>query len=241
MLQLREITIEEILKNPDFQLIDVRSPSEFQDSHIPSSVNIPLFSDQERAEIGTVYKQEGEEQAKWLAMEIVSPKIPHLMSQIKNIVHLGKEPAIYCWRGGMRSKAVTTFATILGLPVVRLIGGYKVYRQHVMENLGPHLLPNKVIVVHGMTGVGKSYVLQALSEQGLPVLDLEGCANHRGSVFGDFGLQQPHGQKMFESLLFKRLNELKDSHYLIIEAESKRIGRAILPDFLVEAKKQALT
>ncbi len=236
---MKEISIDQLLDNDQYQCIDVRSPIEFQESHIPGAINVPIFTDGEREEIGTIYKQQGSDHAKWRAMELVSPKIPHIMKQIRDICEQGKEPVIYCWRGGMRSKSVTIFASLVGLHVARLTGGYKSYRHYILEQMeteGPHLLPNKVIVFHGLTGIGKTELLHRLAERGWPVLDLEQIANHRGSVFGAFGHWQPHNQKTFDSLLYKRLLELKGKPLVLIEAESKRVGRAVLPDFIMEAK-----
>jgi tRNA 2-selenouridine synthase len=237
---MQERSIEEILNNPKFQFIDVRSPGEYEESHIPGAVNIPLFTDEERAEIGTIYKQQGQEDAKWRAMEVVSPKIPQLMSGIREVIKSGKIPAIYCWRGGMRSKAVTTFANLTGMPSVRIIGGFRAYRQYILDQLRPSLMPDKTVVLHGLTGVGKTKILQMLSERGHPTLDLEALACHRGSVFGQIGLFNPNNQKMFDALLYHRLKELVNKPYVILEAESKRIGKVVLPDFIIEAKQQGL-
>lgn len=234
------MTVEQYLQHPRQPCIDVRSPSEYIEAHIPDAVSLPLFSDAEREEIGTLYKQQGADVAKWRAMEIVSPKIPQLLQAIRDIVATGAEPVIYCWRGGMRSKAVALFASMVGLPVSRLSGGFKSYRHYVLEHMGAHLLPATIVVLHGLTGIGKTELLDRLTDRGWPVLDLEKIANHRGSVFGDFGHWQAHNQKMFDALLFQRLQQLHDAPLVIIEAESKRIGKAVIPDFLMEAKENGV-
>ncbi|MED3573006.1 tRNA 2-selenouridine(34) synthase MnmH [Cytobacillus praedii] len=233
---MREITVDQFVQLNNAVSIDVRSPGEFKEFHIPGAVNIPLFTDEERVIIGTIYKQEGADVAKWKAMELVSPKIPSILKDIKAIHEKGSEPVIYCWRGGMRSKAVATFITFAGLSIPRLIGGYRAYRQYILEKI-PSLLPDKAITLHGMTGVGKTDVLKGLYNKGLPVIDLEGLAGHRGSIFGTFGLFPGNNQKTFDSLLFKSLTEMIDSPFFIIEAESKRIGKVVLPDELLKKKQ----
>ncbi|GAB7386905.1 tRNA 2-selenouridine(34) synthase MnmH [Bacillaceae bacterium] len=239
---MKEITPEELLENPNYVVIDVRSPQEYAEATIPGAINVPLFTDDERKEIGTLYKQRGPQEARWRAMELVSPKIPGLMRKIRETAAEGREPVIFCWRGGMRSKAVATLAEMAGLPIVRLTGGYRAYRQSILERLGPELLPGKAVVLHGMTGVGKTQILQRLEKKGYPVLDLEAIAAHRGSVFGAFGVPVPHNQKTFDALLFHQLKRLKEKghSFFLMEAESKRIGRAVQPDFLLEAKHKGL-
>lgn len=241
---MKEVSIEEIVLQDKYQCIDVRSPAEFEESHIPNALHLPLFTDAEREEIGTIYKQQGTTQAKWKAMEVVAPKIPAMMHQLREVIQQGKEPVIYCWRGGMRSKSVALFASLTGLSVARLIGGYKSYRHYILEqmkddSLHALTLP-KMIVFHGMTGIGKTELLLRLAERGWPVLNLEQLANHRGSVFGAFGHWQAHNQKTFDSLLFDRLMKLRNQPIVLIEAESKRIGKVVLPEFIMEAKEKGL-
>lgn len=240
---MKEIAITTWFKqqniDPDhFVLVDVRAPLEYKDGHIPGAINIPLFSNEERAIIGTLYKQKGTEQAKWKAMEIVSPKIPQLLQSIKDYAADGKKPLIYCWRGGSRSGAMGTFAELAGLSVCRLTGGYKAYRTWCTEQLQEDLFRGKKpVMLHGMTGVGKTLILDQLASQEHPTLDLEKMANHRGSIFGHFGLGAPHNQKMFESLLLDRLHQLGQADYLILEAESRRVGHATLPEFMMDWRK----
>ncbi|MFC0475879.1 tRNA 2-selenouridine(34) synthase MnmH [Robertmurraya beringensis] len=237
---IRDCSVEKFLENKHrYTTIDVRSPGEFADSHIPGSVNIPLFTNEERALIGTLYKQEGQKEAKWKAMEIVSPKIPDMLARIQEIEESGREPMVYCWRGGMRSQSVATFATLAGLHVRRIEGGYRAYREHVIEHLSD-LIPDEAVVITGMTGTGKTDILQHLKTAGYPVLDLEKYANHKGSVFGSIGGEAPHNQKMFDALLFEDLKKLKGSPYFIMEGESKRIGHAVQPTELAEKKLKGL-
>jgi tRNA 2-selenouridine synthase len=236
---MSEIDVDQALETSDKLFIDVRSPGEYEESHIPGAINIPLFSNEERANVGTTYKVEGQEPAKWLGMRLVSPKIPEIMEHIKLQIEAGKKPIVYCWRGGMRSKSVCTFAELSGLQVQRLTGGFKRYRQWVVENLSPELLPERFVVLHGMTGVGKTIILHMLKEKGFPILDLEQCAGHRGSVFGGIG-EKVHNQKTFEALLVHDLQKITGLPYVFMEAESRRIGKATQPDFLLQAKKKGI-
>jgi tRNA 2-selenouridine synthase len=236
---MREITVEELekLKNPI--IIDIRAPIEFKDGAIPGAINIPLFTDEERQEVGTIYKHEGQPAAKWRAMERVSPKIPLLLQQIKEAMTNDSELIIHCWRGGMRSKAVVTFLEFAGIYAMRLVGGYKAYRQYILQQI-PSMFPDKAVVLHGLTGVGKTEVLKKLKKQGYPILDLEEMAGHRGSIFGTIGLGEGHNQKTFDALLYEGLKEIKGSSYFIMEAESKRIGKAVQPEELMERKMKGI-
>jgi tRNA 2-selenouridine synthase len=236
---MKEITVEELqtIKNPI--IIDIRSPIEFKDGAIPEAINIPLFTDKEREEIGTIYKHEGQAAAKWRAMEFVSHKIPSLLNQIKEAMSDGEELVIHCWRGGMRSKAVVTFLEFAGIYARRLTGGYKAYRQYILQQI-PTILPERAIVLHGLTGVGKTEVLKKLKSLGYPILDLEEMAAHRGSIFGTIGLGEGNNQKIFDSLLYKGLREIQGSSYFVMEAESKRIGKAAQPEELIERKMKGI-
>jgi tRNA 2-selenouridine synthase len=231
-----EITIEELLQlreSAPVTTIDVRSPSEFADGTIPGSVNIPLFDDEERAQVGTVYKQIGVKEAKRLGLEIVSRKLPELVGRFER---LEGEKAVFCWRGGMRSKSVTTVLSLMGIRAYRIIGGYRAYRRKVVESLEQFDLKPECIVVGGLTGTGKTRVLRLLKSQGYPVLDLERMAGHRGSVFGHVGLR-PNNQKTFDALLFEELRVLNHRPYVLMEGESRRIGKAVMPEFLARAKE----
>lgn len=236
---LHEITIEEFFLKKNMTMIDVRSPIEFSEGAIPHAINIPLLTDEERHIIGKIFKQEGERKARWKAMEVVTPKLPFMLAQIKQISNEGKTPLLYCWRGGMRSKAVATFAEFSGLPSYRLIDGYKGYRKYILSQI-PQMIPKKAIVIHGGTGVGKTDILHKLKQKGYPILDLEKIANHRGSVFGTIGKGEPHNQKTFDSLLFEELLSLEKERFFFVEAESRRIGRAIQPDELLNRLKHGI-
>lgn len=234
----QDVRFDDIKGRKDLVLIDVRSEGEYAESHIPGAVNVPLFNDEERARVGTVYKQVGQRQAKDLGLRIASAKLPELVKAIGEAAG-DKQPVIYCWRGGMRSKSVATVLGLMGMPVYRLEGGYRGYRESVTARLAHFRLKSKCVVIHGMTGVGKTELLRRLAEDGEPVVDLEGMAGHKGSAFGSIG-DKPRNQRMFDSLLLERLEALEHSPYIIIEAESKRIGRVNLPEFLLEAKEKGL-
>ena len=235
----RDITIEELReqqKIKEFATIDVRSPSEYREATIPGSINIPLFDDQERAEIGTLYKQTSVQVAKERGLEIVSAKLPAFIREFAQIP--GKK-AVFCWRGGMRSRTTATLLSLMDIHVYRLSGGYRAYRRWVVETLAAYEMKPRVVVLHGLTGTGKTAILRRLEAEGYPVLDLEQMAGHRGSIFGGVGLRA-NNQKTFESLLLEKLLELQDAPYVVLEAESKRIGKVVLPDFLVQKKEAGL-
>ncbi|MTT31821.1 tRNA 2-selenouridine(34) synthase MnmH [Terrilactibacillus sp. BCM23-1] len=235
----QDISIDELLdlKNKDeITVIDVRSPSEYKDATIPGSLNIPLFNDEERAEVGTIYKQTSPQAAKERGLEIFSAKLPTF---IKEFAQIEGKKAVFCWRGGMRSRTSATVLDLMGIKALRLAGGYRTYRNWIVEKFNHYDLNQKVYVLNGNTGSGKTTILNRLREKGYPALDLEGMANHRGSIFGQIGLE-PHNQKTFDALLFQDLERFQSSPYILIEGESKRIGKVLLPDFLVEKKEQGI-
>lgn len=217
--------------------VDVRSPEEFQEGTITGAINIPLFENEERKEIGTIYKQIGKDEAKWRAMELVSPKIPSLLSKVKALIDAGHVPVLFCWRGGNRSKAFATFLEFAGIFGYRIEGGYRAYREHIVAKI-PNMIPDTTVVLHGMTGGGKTDILARLQKKGYPVVDLEEMAGHKGSIFGAMGQNNSgHNQKTFDALLFSRLLELAGSPFVIVEAESKRIGKITQPEELLIKKK----
>jgi len=217
-------------------LIDVRSPSEYKEATIPGSVNIPLFNDEERAEIGTLYKQTSIQAAKERGLEVVSAKLPAF---IRSFGELPGKKAVFCWRGGMRSKTTATVLSLMGIHAYRIAGGYRAYRQWVVQLLEELPKPQEAVVIHGNTGTGKTALLRRLKEKGYPVLDLEGMAGHRGSIFGQIGLRA-HNQKTFDALFVDELLHYRDSPYMLMEAESKRIGRIVLPERLLEKKERGV-
>lgn len=235
----QDISLNDLLrkqKEEPIALVDVRSPQEFAEFHIPGSSNIPVFDNEERAEVGTIYKQVGPEAAKERGLAIFSAKLPSFIAAFQA---LGQEKMVYCWRGGMRSKTAATVLDLMGQTVSRLDGGIRSYREWVVHRLEePHVSTN-MYVLNGYTGTGKTILLNRLKQQGYPVFDLEGMANHRGSIFGQIG-RKPHNQKTFDSMLVQEMERYASSSFILLEGESKRIGKATLPPFLLEAKEAGM-
>jgi len=238
-MDLKQIEINDLVNSKrKLVLIDVRSPLEYEEFHIPGAVNIPLFSNEERAEVGTLYKQKGPEHAKVRGIEIFSHKLSTFYEEVRALAKEAEQTVIYCWRGGMRSKSVANFMTVMGVVCWQLVGGIRSFRKLITEQLHAFSQEKKpFVVIEGYTGSRKTDILKRLDEKGYPVIDLEGLAEHRGSIFGSVGLQ-PKSQKAFECGLWQRLLILKDAPYYIIEGESKRIGRVVLPSFINEGKEQ---
>jgi len=217
------------LKRKGALIIDVRTPAEFAESTIPGAVNVPIFSNEERAQVGTLFKQQGKRDARKLGVELVAPKIPMLMEQVEDARRGHPGPVIvFCWRGGMRSLAMTSFLNLAGIHARQLLGGHKGFRRKVLDYFEQQPWP-PVFVLRGLTGVGKTRILNQLQQMDYPVIDLEGLANHRGSAFGALGLEPQPSQKQFDALLWDRLEQLRDSQYLVTEGESLHIGRLMVP------------
>ncbi len=220
-------------------VIDARSPGEFAEDHLPGAISLPVFSDEERARVGTIYKQVSVFEAKKLGAALVAKNIAHHIET--HLLDKTKDwrPLVYCWRGGQRSGAFTHILREIGWDARRLEGGYKQWRRHVIDQLA--LLPPTLNfrVVTGATGSGKSRVLEALATQGAQVLHLEEIARHKGSVLGSLpGHPQP-SQKRFESGLFAALNGFDPARPVYVEAESRKIGQLHVPDALIEAIRRA--
>jgi tRNA 2-selenouridine synthase len=228
----REISVERMLALRDLVLVDVRSPGEHSDENIPGARNVPLLSDAERKEVGTVFKNEGELVARRLALEIISPKIPQIVNQILQLGTPGNSLVIHCWRGGLRSEAVASFLSVIGVDCWRLTGGYKSWRQYVLSEFAADQYAFVPVTLHGRTGVGKTDILKQLHLIGQRVLDLEALANHRGSVFGALGMPEQPTQKNFEGMLWREVRKFNQG-YVFLEAESRKLGRLSVPDFLL--------
>ncbi len=215
--------------NKDYTFVDVRTPKEFEEDTVPGAINIPLFENDERALIGTIYKRESKEEAMQKGLEIVKEKLAKFYKEFSKL----KQPLIvFCWRGGMRSKSIVQYLKSFDIEAHQLEGGYKAYRAFVREQLTLIKIP-KSVVLYGYTGAGKTELINQLDNG----LDLEGCANHRGSILGDINLK-PYKQKKFESLLLKRLQELKNKPFIVIECESRKIGKNTIPEKVFEKIKQ---
>jgi len=232
------ISFVDTLKLNDPIYIDMRSPTEYQSGCIPGAVNIPLFDDVERGEVGLIYKSIGAEEANHLGLELVSPKLPEIVQQIREYFKTGRPLIIYCWRGGMRSKAVVSVLELVGISAYQLIGGYKSFRRFILDSLDNLSSLPPIVVLCGPTGVGKTLLLSRLATFGIPVIDLEKLANHRGSVFGQIGLGKPQTAQNFDAVLFYELEHLKNAPYIVVECESKRIGNVYIPNIFHQAMQQ---
>ena len=220
------------------EIVDVRSPSEYAEDHIPGAISCPVLNDAERARVGTLYKQSPFE-AKKIGAVLVARNIArhletHWMDKPKSW-----HPLIYCWRGGQRSGAMTHILRQIGFSAERLEGGYKNYRHHVLEQLQTLPLKFSFRVVCGLTGSGKSRLLATLQQSGAQVLDLEGLAKHRGSVLGDMPNDPQPAQKGFDSQLLARLESFDPALPVYVESESKKIGTIRVPDTLLEAMRDS--
>ena len=214
-------------------LVDTRSPAEFAEDHIPGAVNCPVLDNDERARVGTIYKQASPFEAKRIGAALVARNVAfHLENAFKDKNKAWK-PLVYCWRGGKRSGAMAHILRDVGWEAGTLEGGYKAYRRWVVEQLQRAPYGLRFRVVCGPTGSGKSRLLAALARHGAQVLDLEGLAQHRGSVLGGLpGAPQPT-QKMFESRLLQALSRLDPARPVYVEGESKKIGEVPVPDALM--------
>lgn len=215
-------------------IIDVRSPSEFREDHIPGAVNFPVLNDEERARVGTIYKQTSAFDAKKIGAALVARNIADHVEQHFSGKPKNWRPLVYCWRGGSRSGAMTHILNQIGWRAQQLKGGYKAYRTMVLATLQTLPVRFRYRVICGPTGSGKSRLLAALDELGAQVLDLEGLAAHRGSILGSLPDADQPPQKLFESRLWEALQKFDPDHPVYVEAESKKIGNIRAPDALLE-------
>lgn len=228
----RELSVEQLLRLKNPLLIDVRSPCEHAAERLPDSINIPLLSDEERAVIGTIYKQDGEVVARRHALKLIAPKIPSMIDDIVALRTLHSQATVvYCWRGGLRSESVSSLLSMAGIDCFRLQGGYKSWRANVLRDFQLDQYRFVPVVLNGLTGVGKTEILKELNSRNLQILDLEEFACHRGSAFGSMGLPKQPSQKNFDALVWQKLRDV-DSGVVFMEAESRKIGRILLPEFI---------
>ncbi len=244
-LAIQKIDIFEFLNlaksNPVF---DVRSPSEFDHAHIPDAISLPLFSDAERTVVGTAYKQESREKAIKIGLDYFGPKMRWFVEEVESILsnhQNGNEKIvlIHCWRGGMRSGAVAWLLDLYGFNVYLLSGGYKRFRNWVLDQFTKDY---NVKILGGYTGSGKTEILHFLDTNGTKVLDLEGIANHKGSAFGNIGMPEQSSQEMFENKLAVHLYHLAvqgADQTLWMEDESQRIGKVMIHPSLWKSMQKA--
>jgi tRNA 2-selenouridine synthase len=220
-------------------IIDVRSPVEFAEDHLPGAINCPVLDDAQRIAVGTMYKNVSAFEAKKLGAALVAKNIAWHIENTFMQYPQGWKPLIYCWRGGNRSGAMALILAKIGWPATQLEGGYKAFRGHVNAELAT--LPQRFHynVLCGPTGSGKSRLLQTLAAQGAQVLDLELLARHRGSVLGNLPAGPQPSQKRFESLIWDLLRSLDPARPVFVESESKKIGKLRVPEALIVAMRAA--
>jgi tRNA 2-selenouridine synthase len=217
------------------EIIDVRTPDEFADDHIPGAINCPVLSNEERITVGTLYKQVSPFVARKVGAVLVAKNIAHHIETHFHDKPKSWKPLIYCWRGGQRSGAMSIVLAQVGWTAHKLEGGYKTYRREVLDKLDALSGNFNYRVICGATGSGKSRLLDALAANGAQVLDLENLARHRGSVLGGLPLEEQPSQKWFDTLLVQKLESFDTARPVYVEAESNKIGRIGLPTALVTA------
>jgi tRNA 2-selenouridine synthase len=220
-------------------ILDARSPAEFAEDHLPGAINVPVLDDEERALVGTIYKQQSAFEAKRAGAPIVSRNIARHIDTIFRDKPRHWKPLVYCWRGGGRSGSLTHVLRQVGWDAVRLDGGYKAFRKQVVADLEE--LPSRLHfrVVCGATGSGKSRLLEALAQAGAQVLDLEVLAAHRGSVLGGLPEAPQPSQKSFETAIWSALSSFDPHEPVFVESESRKVGNLRVPDALIERMRQS--
>jgi len=229
------IAKEFLILSKSLPIVDVRSPAEFAEGHIPRAINIPIFDNEEREIVGTIYKNKGRLPAIEKGLEIVGAKMAEFVRKANSAATSG-QLLVYCWRGGMRSESMAWLFERVGINCYILEGGYKSYRNYLLDNIGnlPHL-----IVIEGHTGSGKTEILLQLRAMGEQVIDLEGNANHRGSVFGGIGQKQQPTTQQFQNKLFDQVIDFDLLRRVWIEGESQKVGRVFIPDPLWQKMNEA--
>jgi len=242
-MAIQKLNIEEFLELAKTNaVLDVRSPGEYLHAHIPGASSLPLFTDEERKVLGTSYKQENRQIAIKKGLDFFGIKMKKLVEDVESLLAEKKKQGnkartsesistnivlVHCWRGGMRSAGVAWLLDLYGFKVYTLAGGYKAYRKWVREQFEK---PYQLKIVGGYTGSGKTLVLHELEKKGLPVIDLEGLGNHKGSAFGSLGEAPQPSQEMFENLLSQNLNaNFISNDTIFLEDESQRIGQLQIP------------
>ena len=233
-------------------LLDVRSPGEYNHAHIPEAISLPLFTDEERKIVGTTYKQQSREQAIKIGLDMFGPKMRKMVEEVESRLEVrgtkyeeARVVFIYCWRGGMRSAAVAWLLDLYGFKLCTLAGGYKAFRNHVLQTFEQ---PFQFKIIGGYTGSGKTEVLHELEKNGEPTVDLEEIACHKGSAFGSFKMPPQPTQEMFENLLSCKLQAVQQktndpglvgegNGFIWIEDESQRIGNLNIPSALWETMR----
>lgn len=220
-------------------IIDVRSPGEFAEDHMPGAINLPVLSNAERIEVGTLYVQKSRFLARRIGAAHVARNIANHLETVLADRPGSYQPLVYCWRGGQRSNAMATVLRQVGWRAVVVTGGYKTWRRFVSQSLYDAEPVLKVILLDGNTGSAKTEILGRMASRGVQVLDLEGLAGHRGSVFGAMSGDGQPSQKMFEGRLLQAMSELDPALPVLVEAESSKIGDRMVPPILWRAMQAA--
>ncbi|MEZ4599730.1 MAG: tRNA 2-selenouridine(34) synthase MnmH [Syntrophotaleaceae bacterium] len=232
----RFLNPEEFLQQAaESPVFDVRTPGEFCQAHIPGACNLPLFSNEERHEIGILYKESGRQAAILRGLEIVGPRLAEYVL-LARAVASNENILLHCWRGGMRSESLAWLLDKAGFRVGVLKGGYKAFRRLVIATFAQ---PLRLLVVGGMTGSGKTEILKRLGDRGEQVLDLEGLAQHRGSAFGAVGNGEQPSSEQVENEVFAVLRTFDPSRTIWVEDESRRIGRVLVNELLFRQMRGA--
>ncbi len=216
-------------------VIDVRSPAEFAEDHVPGALNLPVLDNDERARVGTLYVQESRFLARRIGAALVARNVARHLETALADKPVDFKPLIYCWRGGQRSNAMAVILSQIGWRTVVLGGGYRTYRRRVQARLYDEPLGLDLVLLDGGTGSGKTAVLHALAAAGVQTLDLEALAEHRGSLFGGWPGQVQPAQKLFESRLLAAIEALDPARPVVVEAESHKVGDRMLPPGLWQA------
>jgi len=246
-LAIEKINIDRFLELAIYHpVIDVRSPGEYKHAHIPGAYSLPLFTDEERTAVGTAYKQESREKAIKIGLDFFGPKMRKMVEEVESLVKSRESGVsdselrtpgsllLYCWRGGMRSAAIAWLLDMYGFKIYTLAGGYKKFRNHVLNTFKE---PLEIKILGGYTGSGKTETLKELEKIGEKIIDLEEIACHKGSAFGNIGLPMQPSQEMFENFIALKIQEIKESSKALsrgfggiwIEDESQRIGLVNIP------------
>lgn len=265
-MAIEKITIEKFLElAKELPVLDVRSPAEYNHAHIPDAFSLPLFTNEERVVVGTTYKQKSREAAIKVGLDFFGPKMKSMVEQVEEICNAIPTPPeevtrrqllVHCWRGGMRSAAVAWLLDLYGFKVYTLAGGYKKFRNWVLDQFQKEYL---LKILGGYTGSGKTLILKEMLSRNFPVIDLEQLANHKGSAFGALGEYSQPSQEMFENLLAKHLAEVGSRKYEVrkddeevltscflphssciwLEDESQRIGKVVIPHNIWEQMRNS--
>ena len=231
-----DIAIDRFLSmSRHYTIFDVRSPGEFAQGHIPGAVNLPIVSDEERVVVGTLYKQRSEQDAYLKGLEIVGPKMAEFAQRAIEKAR-DKKILIYCWRGGQRSGSMAWLFDLVGLKSYRLEGGYKAYRHYIAETFSK---PLPLVLIGGYTGTAKTEILLQMQKQGAQVIDLEGLASHKGSVFGAIGMNDQPSYENFEIALYNAIQTFDLSIPIYIEDESRFVGKLQIPSSFFDQMKEA--